>query len=120
MSFKELIDHDIREYQEQHPANLNLQRNEWAFNFWVLDKLFYEDEEIIESKIIDYRDYGVDCYEIYEDTKEIFLIQNKYYSETTPLSSNYVKNDLYNHIIYYIHFYLNCNVLNKTLFLLDK
>lgn len=93
MSFKELIDHEIKGYQERHPLNAKLQKNEWAFNYWVLDKLFYEEEEIIEGKIIDYRDYGVDCYEIYEDTKEIFLIQNKYYSETTQLSADYVKND---------------------------
>lgn len=68
-------------------------KDEWAFNYWILDKLFFEDEELIEEKIIDYHDMGVDAYEIYEDTKDIYLIQNKYYSDSTKLTTDYVKND---------------------------
>ena len=64
-----------------------------SFNYWVLDKFFYEDEELIEDKIIDYNDMGVDAYEIYEDTKELYLIQNKYYNDSSKLSAEYVKND---------------------------
>ena len=59
----------------------------------MLDKLFYEDEELVEEKIVDYHDLGIDAYEIYEDTKDIFLIQNKYYGETTAITAEYVKND---------------------------
>lgn len=92
-SFLEQINADIKEYQEQFKYIPNIEKDEWAFNYWVLDKLFYEDEELIEEKIIDYRDMGIDAYEIYEDTKEIYLIQNKYFSDSTPLSSDYVKND---------------------------
>ena len=92
-SFKHQIEQDIREYQENLKFVANIDKDEWAFNYWVLDKLFYEDEELIEEKIIDYNDMGIDAYEIYEDTKDIYLIQNKYYSEETKLSSNYVKND---------------------------
>lgn len=36
---------------------------------------------------------GVDAYEIYEDTKELYLIQNKYYNDSSKLSAEYVKND---------------------------
>ena len=36
---------------------------------------------------------GIDAYEFYEDTKELFLIQNKYYTDKTKLNINYVKND---------------------------
>ena len=59
----------------------------------MLDKIFFEDEEIIESKIIDYKDYGIDAYECFEDTKEVYLIQNKYYSESTAITADYVEND---------------------------
>lgn len=92
-TFKSQIETDIREYQEKYPAISNISKDEWAFNYWVLDKLFYEDEELIESKIIDYHDLGIDSYEIYEDTKDIYLIQNKYYSDSTNITANYVKND---------------------------
>ncbi len=92
-NFKELIEADIKEYQQNKRFVTNIDKDEWAFNYWVLDKLFYEDEEIIESKIIDYHDLGVDAFEIYEDAKDIYLIQNKYYSENTKITSEYVKND---------------------------
>ncbi|WP_185966666.1 hypothetical protein [Clostridium sp. HBUAS56017] len=45
-----------------------------AFNYWVLDKFFYEEEELIEGKIIDYNDMGIDAFEFYEETKDLYLI----------------------------------------------
>lgn len=75
------------------PPYCEYKKDEWAFNYWVLDKLFYEDEELIEEKIIDYHDMGIDAFEIYEDTQDIYLLQNKYFSDETILSAEYVKND---------------------------
>ncbi len=92
-SFRSQIEADIKEYQVSFPNISNIHKNEWAFNYWVLDKLFFEDEEIIESKIIDYSDMGTDAFEFYEDTKDVFLIQNKYYSDDSIISADYVKND---------------------------
>lgn len=92
-NFKKQIEEDIKEYQTNNSYITNICKDEWAFNYWVLDKLFYEDEELIEEKIIDYHDLGIDAYEIYEDTKEIYLIQNKYYGTSTSISAEYVKND---------------------------
>lgn len=91
--FKKQIQEDIKEYQSNYPYINNIEKDEWAFNYWVLDKLFYEDEELIEEKIIDYHDLGIDAYEIYEDTKDIYLIQNKYFSDNTAITAEYVKND---------------------------
>lgn len=91
--FKKQIDQDIKEYQSRLKYVSNINKDEWAFNYWVLDKLFYEDEELIEEKIIDYNDMSIDCYEIYEDTKDIYLIQNKYYNDNTKVTAEYVKND---------------------------
>lgn len=91
--FKKQIDQDIKEYQSRLKYVSNINKDEWAFNYWVLDKLFYEDEELIEEKIIDYNDMSIDCYEIYEDTKDIYLIQNKYYKDNTKITAEYVKND---------------------------
>ena len=91
--FRQQISEDIKEYQEDNPHIANMAKDEWAFNFWVLDKLFYEENELIEEKIVDYHDMGIDAYEIYEDTKEVYLIQNKYYSDSTSITADYVKND---------------------------
>lgn len=71
----------------------NIRKPEWAFNFWVLDKLFSEDDQLIEEKIIDYDDKGIDCYVWHEDMHDLYLIQNKFYSEGSNLTVDYVMND---------------------------
>lgn len=91
--FRKQIEQDIKEYQKSLGYIQNINKDEWAFNYWILDKLFFEDEELIEGKIIDYNDLGVDAFEFYEETKDLYLIQNKYYSEDTILTADYVKND---------------------------
>lgn len=91
--FRKQIAEDIKAYQEENPNMPNILKPEWAFNYWILDKLFYEDEELIEEKIIDYHDMGIDAYEIYEDTKEIYLIQNKYYEDVSKITVDYVQNN---------------------------
>jgi len=79
--FKKQIEEDIADYAEKYPNLANIKKPEWAFNFWVLDKLFSEDEQLIEEKIVDYDDKGIDCYVWHEDMKDLYLIQNKFYSE---------------------------------------
>lgn len=90
--FRKQIEEDIASYQEIYPNIEELKKDEWAFNFWILDKFFYEEDEIIVDKIIDYKDRGIDAYEWYEDTKELFIIQNKYYTNT-KIQDEYVKNN---------------------------
>lgn len=92
-SFKEQIDSDIKEYQSRYSYYPNMSKAEWAFNFWVLYNFFTEDELVIGDKIIDYHDMGIDCYEVHEDTNDVYLIQNKYYSDSTTIDTEYVKND---------------------------
>ncbi len=92
-SFLDQIKEDIKIYQNEYPLIANIHTDAWAFNYWVLDKLFFEDEELIEGKIVDYHDLGIDAYEIYEETKDVYLIQNKYYSNSTSITAEYVKND---------------------------
>lgn len=91
-NFKKQIAEDILEYQAKYTIYPHMQKDEWAFNYWILDKFFYEEEELILDKIIDYNDNGIDAYEWYSDTKELYIIQNKYYNEDTKLQINYVNN----------------------------
>lgn len=93
MDFRNQIYEDINEYQRKFPNIKNIQKNEWAFNFWILDKFFRIDEELIEFNIVDYKDLGIDCFSYYEDTKEFYIIQNKFYSDSTALNRSYVEDD---------------------------
>ena len=93
--FIKQIREDIAEYQSKYPNIENIEKDEWAFNFWILDKLFSEDEELIQEKIIDYHDYGIDCYVWHEDLHDLYLIQNKFYSDDTKISTDYIQNDFH-------------------------
>lgn len=91
--FTKQIKEDIKEYQEKYGITItDIMKDDWAFNFWILDKFFFEDEDLIVDKIVDRKDYGIDVYEWYEDTKELYLVQNKFYSDDTVLKLDYVQN----------------------------
>ncbi len=91
--FRKQISEDIKEYQEKYPNISNIHKDEWAFNFWVLDKLFSEDENVIEDKIVDYNDKGIDCFVWHEELKNLYLIQNKYFDDSSNLTVDYFFND---------------------------
>ncbi len=96
INFKRQIDDDLKLIQEQYGyIDDNLSRKEFAFNYWVLSRLYSLDEEIIPGNVTDINDKGIDCFVHYEDTKELFLIQNKYYEEKTPVSRDDVSDFLY-------------------------
>lgn len=91
--FRKQIIEDIKAYQEKYGETMHeIKADAWAFNFWVLDKFFYEDEELIIDKITEYKDYGIDAYEWYEDTKELYILQNKFFGDDTKLPTSYVEN----------------------------
>lgn len=84
--FKEQIQEDIKLIQDEHAElNSKLKQDNFAFNYWILGRIYNIDEELIPEYVVDYSDYGLDCFVHYEDTKELFLIQNKYYDDGTAL-----------------------------------
>lgn len=91
--FRKQIAEDIKDYQNNFPNIPNIKKDEWAFNFWILDKLYSEDEDLIEEKIIDYNDKGIDCYVWHEEFKNLYLIQNKYYDDNSSVTVDYYFND---------------------------
>ena len=91
--FRKQILEDFDDYRNHYPNITNLNKDEWALNFWVLDKLFSIDESVIETHIVDYNDKGIDCFVWHEDLHDLYLIQNKYYDDSTPLTVQYVMND---------------------------
>lgn len=80
--FLEQIKEDIniiRENQIQY--NANLEKDEYAFNYWVLSKLYNVDEDCIINNITEYNDKAIDCFVHFADSKELNIIQNKYYEK---------------------------------------
>lgn len=91
--FKKQILEDIDDYQNRLFAVEHIDKVPWAFNFWILDKLFSIDEELIEEQIVDYNDKGIDCFVWHEDQHDLYLIQNKFYEEGNNVSVDYFFND---------------------------
>ena len=87
-NFMEQIREDIQLIKRDYGhLDANLQRDEFAFNYWILSRLFNLDEDVIPDNVIDIHDGGIDCFVHYGDTKELYIIQNKYYSADTAVNS---------------------------------
>lgn len=89
--FTEQIKEDIdiiRDSQIQYDEKLS--KDEYAFNYWVLSKLYNVDEDCILSNITEYNDKAIDCFVHFPDSKELYIIQNKYYD----FDNNVVTKDL--------------------------
>ena len=75
-NFKKQIEDDIKLIQSQFShLDTKISNDEFAFNYWVLSRLYSLDEEMIPNNVTDINDKGIDCFVHYEDTKELFLIQ---------------------------------------------
>ncbi|MGI9558409.1 MAG: AIPR family protein [Thermodesulfobacteriota bacterium] len=85
--FRRQIKEDIAQLQEALSWDNKIKEDEFAFNYWVLVYMYNVDENIAHEQITDRNDKSIDCYAYYEDNDELFLIQNKYYSDDTPLSA---------------------------------
>lgn len=92
-NFRKQILEDISLLRENNKYITNIDKDEWVFNYWILENIYNVDQELIESQIIEYNDMGIDAYEFIEETKDLYIIQNKFYSDTSILSEHYVKND---------------------------
>ena len=93
--FKEQIQEDIKIIKEQWEyADSNLNSDAYAFNYWILSRIYSLDEEIIPEYITEYSDKGIDCYVHFEENKELYIIQNKYYQDETVVTRNHVSDFL--------------------------
>jgi len=79
--FKQQIEEDIALIQKDLLyIDNNLSKEAYAFNYWVLSRIFGIEEELIPELITEYSDKAIDCFVHYEDSKELYIIQNKYYA----------------------------------------
>lgn len=100
LDFKIQIDEDLKEYADQYDYVDKMKDLDWAFNYWILEKLYSEDfDSMTNAEITDDNDMGIDCYVWHEDTHDLYLIQNKHYSAGTHVDSSYVQNEFLIHSI---------------------
>lgn len=92
--FREQIAEDIALIQENLSWDTNINKYEYAFNYWVLSNIYNLDEEECNNNITEYNDKGIDCFVHYKENKELYIIQNKYYAENTALNSKDVSDFL--------------------------
>lgn len=86
---------DIKTIQDMYCSNDSKLENDWyAFNYWVLNYLYHIDIENIKSYITEFNDKGIDCFVHYEDTKELYIIQNVYYTDSSNLKRDMVSDFL--------------------------
>lgn len=79
--FRRQIEEDIALIQKDLSyIDDNLSKGEYAFNYWILSRVFSIEEELIPELITEYSDKAIDCFVHYEDSKELYIIQNKYYA----------------------------------------
>ncbi len=83
-NFQTQINRDIKDIQDEYVRiDPNLVSMDYAFNYWVLLKIFNTEEENVGDFVTDYNDKSVDCYMHFEETKELFIIQCKHFQEDT-------------------------------------
>ena len=92
--FRQQIKEDIKLIQENLSWDPNTGKDEYAFNYWVLSNIYSLDEEGCNGNITDYNDKGIDCFVHYEEDKELYIIQNKYYGENTKLDGKEISDFL--------------------------
>lgn len=92
--FREQIKEDLKFLKENLAWDSNINKDEYAFNYWILSNIYSLDEEECNTNITEYNDKGIDCFVHYEEDKELYIIQNKYYNENTQLSSKEVSDFL--------------------------
>lgn len=86
--FRKQIQEDIKNIQGNYLIqDRYINKDEYAFNYWVLSKIYNVDEEIIPQQITEYHDGAIDCWLHFPEDKEIFIIQNKYYTESSGFSA---------------------------------
>lgn len=79
--FRQQIEEDIALLQKDLLyIDSNLSKEAYAFNYWVLSRIFSIDEELIPELITEYSDKAIDCFAHYEESKELYIIQNKFYA----------------------------------------
>lgn len=102
--FLEQINEDLETIKNNWISNDKKLENNWyAFNYWILNYLYHIDIEDISSCITEYNDKGIDCFVHFEDSKELYIIQNYYYSEQSNLKREHISDFL----VSPLHYLLN-------------
>ena len=83
-TFRQQIRDDIRQIQ-MYSSDDRIGNDALAFNYWILDNMYDEEIQAASLQITEYNDKGIDCFVHHEESKDLYIIQNKYYGDNTKL-----------------------------------
>ena len=70
---------DLCEIRDNFRDDPKLDKDEYAFLYWLLLKIYHLDESEVADCITEGNDGGIDCYVHYPESKELYIIQAKFY-----------------------------------------
>lgn len=80
LNFRNEIDSGLNEiYKNYSYIDGKVSKPEYGFLYWVLMNLYNVDEELVKDYITEYNDKSIDCFVHFEENKELYIIQCKYY-----------------------------------------
>ncbi|MCI5145864.1 MAG: hypothetical protein D3923_10130 [Candidatus Electrothrix sp. AR3] len=84
--FREQIKEDLSSIKDCISWDTKIKNDGYAFNYWILSNIYNLDIEECHNHITEYKDKSIDCFVHYDDDHELYIIQNKYYSDSTSLN----------------------------------
>lgn len=95
INFKKEIESGINDISNNYSyIDSKVEKPEYAFLYWVLMNLYNVDESVVEDYITEYNDKSIDCFVHFEENKELYIIQCKYYDLNGIVSRNDVSDFL--------------------------
>ena len=86
-SFKQEIENGLSEIANSFSyIDEKVQKPEYAFLYWTLMNIYNVDEEMVIDCITEYNDKAIDCFVHFEESKELYIIQCKYYEQNNAIS----------------------------------
>lgn len=80
ISFRNEINNGINDITAKYfYMDSKLEKKEYAFLYWILMNVYNVDDELIQDHITEYNDKAIDCFVHFEENKELYIIQCKYY-----------------------------------------
>lgn len=80
IAFRNEINNGLKDIVDKYLYIDNkLEKPEYSFLYWILLNIYNVDDELIQDHITEYNDKAIDCFVHFEENKELYIIQSKYY-----------------------------------------
>lgn len=81
--FRKQIYEDINLIRNNNAFISNIDKDEQAFNYWILDNIYNVDSEVMETQITNYNAKEIDSYDFF--VRPINSLKNNLYSRSKEM-----------------------------------